>query len=196
MSVPTPHFLLFSDAARQERRSDWKFVLQAIDGSEKIEVEDAEPAMQGERLELLAVVRGLEALEQPSRVTLITPSAYVKRGLNQGLDEWRANDWQWECHGEMVPVKNYDLWRRVDRALEYHSVECRTWRLDAPHATTESAQREVPAETNAERISRRPARFRFKRFQLRVRRSWRNLAESVYLTIAQCGTALLPAPWL
>ncbi len=89
---------------------------------EQFEAADAEPDAQGERLELLAVVRGLEALEQPSRVTLVTPSKYVNRGLTYGLEEWRANDWQWEHFGEMVPVKNRDLWQRVDRALAYPPV--------------------------------------------------------------------------
>jgi ribonuclease HI len=136
MSAPTPHFLLFSASEPGEARDsagDWRFVLEAIDGSAKIEVADSEPEIRGERLELLAVVRGLEALEQPSRVTLLTPSRYVSRGLSYGLNDWRENDWQWERHGAMVPVKNHDLWQRVDRALEFHRVECRQWRLDAGH---------------------------------------------------------------
>lgn len=136
MSAPTPHFLLFSASEPGEAREaagDWRFVLEAIDGSAKIEVADSEPEIRGERLELLAVVRGLEALEQPSRVTLVTPSRYVSRGISYGLNDWRENDWQWERHGAMVPVKNHDLWQRVDRALEFHRVECRQWRLDAGH---------------------------------------------------------------
>ncbi len=136
MSAPTPHFLLFSASEPGEAHDapgDWRFVLEAIDGSAKIEVADREPEIRGERLELLAVVRGLEALEQPSRVTLVTPSRYVSRGLSYGLNDWRENEWQWEWHGAMVPVKNHDLWQRVDRALEFHRVECRQWRLDAGH---------------------------------------------------------------
>jgi hypothetical protein len=74
----------------------------------------------------LALVRGLEAVPQPARVTLVASSPYVNRVLNGGLDEWRTSGWQWERHGEMVPVKNADLWQRVDRALNFHSVECRT----------------------------------------------------------------------
>ncbi|MEX0978908.1 MAG: RNase H family protein, partial [Pirellulales bacterium] len=127
MKAATPHYLLFSESCRQSDQSQWRFVLQSIDGSQQFEAADDEPDVQGERRELLAVVRGLEALGQPSRVTLVTPSNYVNRGLTYGLDEWRANDWRWEHYGEMVPVKNRDLWQRVDRALEYHQVECRTW---------------------------------------------------------------------
>src|ERR1700675_2385798 len=120
MRVASPHYLLFSESCRKSSQGQWRFVLQSIDGGEPFEAADAEPVARGERVELLAVVRGLEALAQPSRVTLVTPSKYVNRGLTYGLAEWRANGWQWEHYGEMVPVKNCDLWQRVDRALLYH----------------------------------------------------------------------------
>lgn len=140
MKAVTPHYLLFSESRRHREQGQWRFVLQSIDGSGQFEAADDEPDVAGERLELLAVVRGLEALEQPSRVTLVTPSKYVNRGLAFGLDEWRANDWQWEHYGEMVPVKNLDLWQRVDRALLYHQLECRTWRFDLPHDAAEGCR--------------------------------------------------------
>ena len=129
MSAPAPHFLLFSESRRRSTglpASDWRFVLQSLDGTSRLEAADAEPELGGERLELLAVVRGLEALEQPSEVTLVTPSKYVARGLSYGLPDWRENDWSWEHHGQMVPIKNRDLWQRLDRALAYHRVQCRT----------------------------------------------------------------------
>ena len=131
MKAATPHYLLFSESRRESERDHWRFVLRPVDGCGQLEASDAEPDVHGERLELLAVVRGLEALEQPSRVTLFTPSEYVNRGLAYGLDEWRANDWQWEHFGEMVPVKNRDLWQRIDRALAFHELEWR--RFDSPH---------------------------------------------------------------
>lgn len=132
MSIATPHFLLFSESRRGPEHSRWRFVLEALDGTDKLEASDIESDTHGERLELLAVVRGLEALPQPSRVTLVTPSRYVDRGLTDGLPEWRSNNWQWEHFGEMAPVKNRDLWQRIDRALEYHQVECRLRRVDEP----------------------------------------------------------------
>ncbi|MGA7105807.1 MAG: RNase H family protein [Candidatus Deferrimicrobiaceae bacterium] len=145
MKAATPHYLLFSESCRQREQGQWRFVLQSIDGLKQFEAGDDEPDVQGERLELLAVVRGLEALEQPSRVTLVTPSKYVNRGLTYGLDEWRANDWQWEHYGEMVPVKNRDLWQRVDRALSYHELECRTWRFDLPHGAVDGRRPKAPS---------------------------------------------------
>ena len=131
-----PHFLLFSDAdtsTQRDSRARWRFRLEALDGTAELEADDAEPELETDRLALLAVVRGLEALDQPSRVTLVTSSRYVARGLRFGLEEWRQNRWQWERFGRLAPVKNGDLWQRVDRALGFHQVECRTWRFDAAH---------------------------------------------------------------
>lgn len=143
MKASAPHYLLFSESrlrrarthshtASAPRVAEWRFVLEAVDDSARFEAADEEPDAEPERLELLAVVRGLEALNQPSRVTLVTPSRYVSRGFRFGLNDWRENDWQWERFGIMAPIKNGDLWRRVDRAMRYHRVECRTWRFDLP----------------------------------------------------------------
>ena len=139
MRVSPPHFLLFSESrSSRDRRSlapsdtvgRWRFVLESIDGETVLEATDDESEGDASRLELLAVVRGLEALDQPSRVTLLTPSRYVTHGLRFGLDEWRENDWQWERFGEMQRVKNWDLWQRIDRAMRFHRVDCRVWHFD------------------------------------------------------------------
>jgi ribonuclease HI len=113
-------------------RGRWRFVLESLDGADRFEAADEEAGATPQRLDLLAVVRGLEALDQPSRVTLVTGSSYVSRGIRFGLAEWRENDWMWERFGKMTPVKDSDLWRRVDQALAIHQVECRTWRFETP----------------------------------------------------------------
>ncbi|MGE0760962.1 MAG: RNase H family protein [Pirellulaceae bacterium] len=140
MPNASPHYLLFSEgsaegAGQEGGRGRWKFVLESVDGQGQLEAEDEEESTCGERLELLALVRGLEALPQPSRVTLVTSSRYVARGLRFGLTDWRENDWQWEHFGQMMPVKNADLWQRVDRATRIHQVQCRTLRFDAPQSS-------------------------------------------------------------
>lgn len=143
MSIRPLRYILYSDALNGESVGGrcggrWHFVLESVDGSFVIEADEHEPdpSARGERLELLSVVRGLEALDQPSQVTLVTASRYVRRGLRFGLGEWRRNGWCWEHFGRLVPIKNQDLWRRVDRALRYHEVECRYWRLDAAHGSS------------------------------------------------------------
>jgi ribonuclease HI len=133
VNVSAPHYLLISETGRSLDGGRWRFMLRAADGSQQIDVADVEPEVLGERLDLLTIVRALESLDQPSRVTLLDCSPYVRRGMQYGLSEWRRNGWRWECFGQMVPVKNGDLWQRIDRALRFHDVECRSWRLDPPH---------------------------------------------------------------
>ncbi len=197
MKVATPHYLLFSESCRKSSQGQWRFVLQSIDGTEQFEAADAEPDARGERLELLAVVRGLEALAQPSRVTLVTPSRYVNRGLTYGLAEWRVNGWRWEHFGEMVPVKNRDLWQRVDHALCFHELDCRTWRFDLPHFAVEASDQRTKGP-HAKRFRQRTPSFRgrLRRRLVACERWWDDHLRSLGLWSAQCGTRLLPLPWL
>ncbi|MEZ6071219.1 MAG: RNase H family protein [Pirellulales bacterium] len=119
----------------QADRSEWSFTLAANDGTTQLGVSDIEPEVSGERLELLAVIRGLEALDQPSNVTIVTSSRYVTQGLAYGLDEWRRHGWTWQCFGHREEISNADLWRRLDHLLDFHRVECRYLRLDRPRRT-------------------------------------------------------------
>lgn len=124
----TPHFLLCTDASYDgQGAARWKFVLQAVGSDDQFSAGDGEFEICPGRLELLAVVRGLEALDQPSRVTLITRSAYVARGIRRGMALWRDRQWRWERFGQLVPIRDQDLWRRVDRALQIHTVTCLGW---------------------------------------------------------------------
>ncbi len=145
MQANSPHYLLLSEASTHaDDRHHWRFVLRSVAGDQSFAAADDEPGTDRGRLELLAVVRGLEALDQPSRVTLLTRSRYVSRGIRRGLSQWRERGWQWERFGELVPVRDHDLWRRLDRALRIHEVECCWWQWDEPEqprrvATTAAA---------------------------------------------------------
>jgi ribonuclease HI len=130
MSACLPQYTLRSHADSRSQHPRWSFELCAASDQSAVQVEEIETEATGERLELLAVLRGLEALSQPSRVIIMTASDYVRRGIRHGLEEWRANNWHWERYGELVPIKNLDLWRRIDRALAYHTIEFKTFRVD------------------------------------------------------------------
>jgi ribonuclease HI len=150
MSVSAPHFLLYAEAAQApdcavSSGGRWRFVLQQPGGQTALEAADEEPEAGPDRLELLAIVRGLEALEAPARVTLVTGSRHIRRGLEAGLAQWRDNGWQWERYGRMTPVKNSDLWRRLDRLTDIHTVECRP-------------ARQAPADDLATPSVRQPAK--------------------------------------
>ena len=136
MNRVLPKYLLFTESRLDPFSTDemlsgvWRFVLRNQDRTSKFEAFDREIGLTQERLALLAVIRGLEALEQPSEVTLITPSRYVRHGFRRGMEAWIENDWMWERFGEFEPVRNHDLWKRIHDTFEFHQVECRIWRVD------------------------------------------------------------------
>jgi ribonuclease HI len=154
MTGEAPRYFLFSGSKEGADTGHWQFVLRHADGSQRLMAEDVEPGLSGERLELLTIVRGLEALEQPSRVTLMTASSYVREGVRRGVLEWRKNGWRWERFGQMVPVKNLDLWQRVDRAMQFHQIDCRTYRIDPPHRRVKTARREASLRNAPSRAGR------------------------------------------
>jgi ribonuclease HI len=144
MNHPTPHYLLKSEASRDGERGRWRFVLRPLDGSSEIEASDVEPDVWGERLDLLTVVRALESLDQPSWVTLIGCTRYVEQGVMFGLTEWKENGWRWEWFGHMVPVRDIDLWQRMDRILQFHRVDCGQRRIDAEHGPLDGPHWNLP----------------------------------------------------
>ena len=134
MNVRKPHFLMFCDSTATQHiaaapaeavRCKWRCVIDDLEQPNRTELTDCESTASPERGPLMAVVRGLEALDQPSQVTLVTPSAYVNKGLRYGLKQWRENNYHWEHFGSERPIRNADLWQRIDAALQFHRVDCR-----------------------------------------------------------------------
>jgi ribonuclease HI len=200
MSDAKPHFFLRCEAWEEEDRGEWKFVLRAADGSATFEACDREPGVRGERLELLAVVRALESLDQPSYITLAAGGRYVRRVLAQGLDEWRRNGWMWECFGELTPIKNRDLWVRLDRCLGFHKLETRrTYRLDGAHTDGAAERHDLgpaprpDAATSASADAAAARRLRDGR--LRMRRRARDRADGLAVSCAQLGSPIMSTGW-
>jgi ribonuclease HI len=161
MNGPIPHYLLFCDGnlptaenaasvGLSKSSGRWRFVLEQLESGEKLEASDRETGATPDRTALIAVLRGLEALEQPSRVTLVTTSRYVFRGLQYGLTEWRANDYCWEHFGTVQPIRNADIWKRIDRTLSFHKVQCRWISQSQPdESTTPDHDGELRVEPDA-----------------------------------------------
>ncbi|MEM1360469.1 MAG: ribonuclease HI [Pseudomonadota bacterium] len=117
----------------------WGALLIARDGDTVLrerELFGGEAATTNNRMELLAAISALEALERPARLTLITDSAYVKDGITKWLAGWKRNGWKTAAK---KPVKNDDLWRRLDSAQARHEVRWEWVKGHAGHPENERA---------------------------------------------------------
>lgn len=105
-------------------------------GEHEKELFGGEPDTTNNRMELTAAIMALEALKRPSPVVLHTDSQYVKQGITQWLRGWKAKGWK-TASGD--PVKNIDLWKRLEAALTPHQVDWQWVRGHAGHPENERA---------------------------------------------------------
>lgn len=112
----------------------WGVVLR-FKGMEKT-LYGAEPHTTNNRMELMAAIAGLEALTRPCEVDLTTDSQYVKRGITEWLPSWKGRDWK---TADRKPVKNVDLWQRLDAAAARHRVRWHWVRGHTGHPENEWA---------------------------------------------------------
>ena len=105
-------------------------------GAVEKELYGGEPATTNNRMELMAAIQALEALKRPMEVRLYTDSEYVKNGITQWIHGWKARGWK---TADKKPVKNEDLWRRLDEAKSRHRIEFHWVRGHAGHPENERA---------------------------------------------------------
>ena len=116
-------YLLVCEArATSLAAGSWHFALESSEGTPVFSAGDDDLGDLN-RLTLLACVRGLESIDGPSAVTLLSNNRYLIRSLSDSLPRWRDNDFVWEHFGRRIDVQHADLWRRIDRALSIHRVE-------------------------------------------------------------------------
>jgi len=107
----------------------------AFDGREK-ELCGGEALTTNNRMEMMAVIRALEALKRPCQVTVYTDSVYVQKGLQEWLPGWKARNWKTSAK---KPVKNDDLWKELDALMQKHQVELVWVKGHAGHEGNERA---------------------------------------------------------
>ena len=93
-------------------------VLMLYKGNEK-ELCGGEPATTNNRMELMAAIQGLESLKRGVKVRVHTDSTYVKDGITKWIHGWKKNGWK---NAQKKPVKNAELWQRLETAIERHDV--------------------------------------------------------------------------
>jgi ribonuclease HI len=117
----------------------WGALLIAREGEAVLrerELSGGEAATTNNRMELLAAISALESLSRPSAITVVTDSAYVKNGVSQWIHGWKRNGWR---TADGKPVKNIDLWQRLDAAQASHRVNWEWIKGHAGHPENERA---------------------------------------------------------
>lgn len=117
----------------------WGVLMRAMaDGKilKQKELSGGEADTTNNRMELMAAISALEALTRPTALTITTDSAYVKNGIESWMHGWKRNGWK---TADKKPVKNVDLWQRLDAAQARHQVVWKWIKGHAGHAENERA---------------------------------------------------------
>ncbi|MCC6863950.1 MAG: ribonuclease HI [Rhodobacteraceae bacterium] len=136
-----PEFFAYTDGACSGNPGPggWGVLMLAREGGEVVkerELSGGEMMTTNNRMELLAAISALETLARPSELTIVTDSAYVKNGVTEWIHGWKCNGWRTAGRD---PVKNADLWQRLDAAQARHKVQWRWIKGHAGHAENERA---------------------------------------------------------
>ena len=107
-------------------KGGWGAILE-VDGKER-ELFGGEPVTTNNRMELTAVIEALAALKRPCRVVLHTDSQYVQKGITEWIHGWKARGWRTAAK---EPVKNVDLWKKLDEVVRAHEID---WKWVKGHA--------------------------------------------------------------
>lgn len=131
----TPKVVIYTDGACSGNPGPGGWGAVMFWGDKVKEIYGGEPVTTNNRMELMAAIQALETLRRPCKVELHTDSQYVKNGITQWMPAWKARGWKTAAKD---PVKNEDLWKRLDAARLRHEVD---WRWIKGHAGHEHNER-------------------------------------------------------
>jgi len=135
-SAKLPHVEIYTDGACSGNPGPggWGALLRSS-GKERT-LSGGEPATTNNRMELMAAIQALETLTKPCSVDLFTDSSYLRDGITTWIAGWKRKGWR---TADNKPVKNVDLWQRLEAALERHEVRFHWVRGHAGHPENEQA---------------------------------------------------------
>jgi ribonuclease HI len=134
-SHPKPHVIIYSDGACSGNPGPGGWGAVLMSGTHRKELSGGEAGTTNNRMELMAAIAALEALKKPSKVELHTDSQYVKNGITAWIHGWKRNGWK---TADKKPVKNAELWQRLEAATKRHEI---TWHWVKGHAGHEHNER-------------------------------------------------------
>jgi ribonuclease HI len=131
-----PHVVIHTDGACSGNPGPggWGAILAS--GNHEKELKGGEAHTTNNRMELMGAISALEALKVPATVDLHTDSQYLQQGISQWIHGWKRNGWR---TADKKPVKNTDLWQRLDTAMQRHEVRWHWVKGHAGHAINERA---------------------------------------------------------
>ena len=131
-----PHVGIHTDGACSGNPGPggWGAILES--GPHRKELSGSEAESTNNRMELMAAIAALEALKGPSRVDLWTDSNYLRDGITKWIHGWRRNGWK---TADKKPVKNVELWQRLEEAVKRHTIEWHWLKGHAGHPENERA---------------------------------------------------------
>lgn len=134
-----PFVQLFSDGACRGNPGPggWGYILRHPKTGSEREASGGEILTTNNQMELMAVIAGLEALKSASDVEVVTDSTYVAKGSSEWLPGWKKNGWRRREGSQWKPVKNVELWQRLDGLLSRHAVKFTLIKGHAGHAENE-----------------------------------------------------------
>lgn len=132
----TPKVTIYTDGACKGNPGPGGWGAILFYGDKKKEICGGEPATTNNRMELMAAIQALELLNRPCKIELHTDSQYVMKGIQEWIRGWKARGWK---TADKSPVKNDDLWKRLDAARERHDVDWRWVKGHAGHPLNEQA---------------------------------------------------------
>jgi ribonuclease HI len=140
---PTDRVRLFTDGACSGNPGPggWAFILEHPATGKVIDGSGAEPHTTNNRMELMGAIEGLSLLKRPCRVELVTDSQYLGKGLTEWMAGWKARDWKRKEGGQLKPVSNEDLWRRIDELSARHEITLKWVRGHQGHPENEACDR-------------------------------------------------------
>ncbi|RCS41413.1 ribonuclease HI [Bremerella cremea] len=120
-----PEVLLYTDGACSGNPGPggWAFILRHPGTGKEMEKSGGEKVTTNNRMELMAVIQGMQTLTRPCNIELFTDSVYVGKGISEWMPKWKKNNWRRKEGTQWKPVKNDDLWRQLDEQLEKHRVK-------------------------------------------------------------------------
>ncbi|MFZ1105547.1 MAG: ribonuclease HI [Hyphomicrobiaceae bacterium] len=131
-----PQITIYTDGACSGNPGPGGWGAILMSGAHRKELSGGEAETTNNRMELLAAIAALEALKRPSRVDLHTDSEYVKNGISAWIHGWKRNGWRTSAR---QPVKNAELWQRLDAARARHEVHWHWVKGHAGHPENERA---------------------------------------------------------